>query len=298
VTTCRIGCDLPYFADPIEVRDFAQGAEELGFAHLAFSEHVVSSADTPYPPGLSPDDPWHESMTLAAFLSGVTTRIELNPSVMLLTLRPAALAAKQIAEVEMLSGGRLRVTGSVGWNRREVAALGNDPSRRGDLLDEQIPVMRALWAGEQVSVSGEQITLDRVSIHPAPSRRVSLWLGGGGMADGRPVPPAPAALDRAARLADGFKMMAPLGLDLDLARRVADDLRERATRHGRDASAVGLEPRILVQATTPQQWNEQIAMWSEYGATHIGLTNRIVGGGVDEQLAMVRKFAEETNLGR
>jgi probable F420-dependent oxidoreductase len=290
----RIGCDLPYFADPVQVRDFAQGVEELGFAHLAFSEHVAASGATDYPPGFAPDDPWHESMTLAAFLAGVTSRIELNPAVLLLVLRPVVLAAKQAAEVDLLSGGRLRIAVSVGWNREEVAALGADPARRGALLEEQIPLLRRLWAGEEVSADGPLVVLDRVGIHPPAGRPIPLWIGGGGV--GLTGRPAEAALDRAARLADGFKMMAPLGADPDLARRVADDLRERAARHGRDPGSLGLEARILVQATTPEQWVEQVGFWREQGATHIGLTNRIVGGGVDDQLALVRRFAEETGV--
>lgn len=292
----RVGCDLPYFSDPVEVRDLAQGVEELGYSHLSFSEHVAASAATAYPPGFAVDDPWHESATLAAFLAGVTARIELNPSMLLLPLRPVALAAKQLAEIDLLSGGRLRLAVSVGWNREEAAALGVDPARRGALLDEQVPLLRRLWTGEEVSVTGDLVVLDRVSIHPGPGRPIPIWMGAGGVTTGGR--PAPAALDRVARLSDGFKMMAALGADLDAARGVADDLWARAARHGRDPTAIGLEARILVQATTPQQWVEQMEAWRSYGATHIGLTNRIVGGGVDDQLALVRRFAEETGLAR
>jgi probable F420-dependent oxidoreductase len=294
MTRLRVGCDLPYFVDPAAVRDFAQGAEELGFDHLGFSEHVAASAATSYPVGFGLDDPWHESATLAAFLAGVTARIELNPSMLLLALRPVVLAAKQLAEIDLLSGGRLRVAASVGWNREEAAALGVDPGRRGALLDEQIPILRRLWAGEQVSVDGELVALDRVSIHPPPGRRIPLWLGAGSLTErGRPAAPA---LDRAARLADGFKLMAPTGLDLDGARAVVDDLRARAARHGRDPAALGVEARIIVQSTTPDQWVEQLAVWRAHGAGHIGLTNRIVGGGVAEQLALISRFARETGF--
>src|SRR3954451_6501456 len=134
----RVGVDLPYFASAVEIRDYVQAAEGLGYAHIGFSEHVLSSAASPFPPGLSFDEPWHESFTLLAFLAAVTDRLELSTGMTLLTLRPAALAAKQAAEVDLLSGGRLRLAVSVGWQRREVQALGVDPSTRGQLIEEQV----------------------------------------------------------------------------------------------------------------------------------------------------------------
>jgi alkanesulfonate monooxygenase SsuD/methylene tetrahydromethanopterin reductase-like flavin-dependent oxidoreductase (luciferase family) len=169
------------------------------------------------------------------------------------------------------------------------------PSRRRIVLDPPSAALRKLWAGEEVTVAGEFVRLDGVSIHPAPTRRLPLWLGDGAIGNGGR--PATRALERAARLADGFKMMAPLGADVARARSIADDLRERVARHGRDPAAFGLEARILVQATTPEQWREQLALWADHGATHIGLTNRILGGGVPEQLALLQQFAEVTGGG-
>jgi len=109
----RVGVDLPYFAHPVEIRDYVQAAEGLGYSHIGFSEHIVSSSAETFPPGLSFDEPWHESFTLLAFLAAITQRVELNTGMTLLTLRPAALAAKQAAEVDLLSGGRLRLGVSV-----------------------------------------------------------------------------------------------------------------------------------------------------------------------------------------
>ena len=126
----RVGVDLPYFAHPVEIRDYVQAAQGLGYAHVGFSEHIVSSSASPFPPGLSFDEPWHESFTLLAFLAAITEGIELNTGMTLLPLRPAALAAKQAAEVDLLSGGRLRLGVSVGWQHREMAAVGVDPVER------------------------------------------------------------------------------------------------------------------------------------------------------------------------
>lgn len=124
----RLGCDLPCFADPGAVRAFAQAAEDIGYDHLDFSEHVATTLDEPLPPRMSRDDPWHECFTTLGFLAAVTSRIELTSSMLLLPLRPAVLAAKQAVEIDLLSGERLRLGVVVGWNAGEARALGVDPS--------------------------------------------------------------------------------------------------------------------------------------------------------------------------
>ncbi len=105
----RLGCDLPYFEDPDDIRSFATAAEEIGFDHIGFSEHVASSRVTEYPALFSFDDPWHESFTMLAFLAAVTSTIELSSAMALITLRNPVLVAKQAAEVDLLSRGRLRL---------------------------------------------------------------------------------------------------------------------------------------------------------------------------------------------
>jgi alkanesulfonate monooxygenase SsuD/methylene tetrahydromethanopterin reductase-like flavin-dependent oxidoreductase (luciferase family) len=134
----RFGCDLPYFSDPGEIREFVQAAEELGYDHVAFSEHVASAQDSPFPQtggrgaSFSFEDPWHESFTLLGFLAAATSRIELSTSMLLVGLRPTVLAAKQAAEIDLLSRGRLRLGVAVGWNSREYDALGVDPLTRAE----------------------------------------------------------------------------------------------------------------------------------------------------------------------
>ncbi|BBC30969.1 hypothetical protein SGFS_022630 [Streptomyces graminofaciens] len=283
--TIRLGCDLPYFEDPSAIRDFAQAAEELGYDTLSFSEHVAATTDSPFPPGFAFDDPWHETMTLAAYLAGVTSRIEITTSMLLLPLRPTVLAAKQAAEVDLMSGGRLRLAVSLGWNDREVALLGQDPRRRGARLEEQIEVMRLLWSEPSVNYSGEFHDLDGAGIHPRPTRRIPVWMGAGSMASGGV--PTDRALRRIARFADGYKMFAPLGLDPAKAREVVARLRTHVRDAGRPAAAVGLEARLLTQAVPGQQWRTVMEEWAESGATYLGLGNRIVGGTPDEQIAVI-----------
>ncbi len=288
----RVGVDLPYFAHTVEIRDYVEAAQGLGYAHIGFSEHVVSSSASPFPPGLSFDEPWHESFTLLAFLAAVTEGIELNTGMTLLPLRPAALAAKQAAEVDLLSGGRLRLAVSVGWQRREMQAVGVDPATRGALIEEQIEAMRLLWTEELVTYHGTHVVLDEVALHPRPTRSIPIWMGGGNFDTGGM--PLDITIRRAARLADGFKMMAPLGTNLDGMLRLVDRLRAEVSAAGRDAGAFGMEGRLVTHVTPPEQWATTVRAIREAGVSHFGVANRIVAGTVADQIALITRVADAT----
>ncbi len=283
--TLRLGCDVPYFEDPDDIRMFAQAAEEIGFDHIGFSEHVASSRLTEYPALFSYDDPWHESFTMLAFLAAVTTTIEVSSAMALVTLRDPVLVAKQAAEVDLLSRGRLRLAVSVGWNREEQRALGVDPATRGRRIEEMVPLLRRLWTEDAVTHSGESFTLDEVGIHPRPPRPIPIWMGGGGFeTQGHP---GEVSMRRAAQLADGFKLMAPTGGDVDRAIDTARRLHELAAAEGR---TIDIEARLLTQLTPPDEWASVVARYREAGVfTHVGLGNRIVGGTVHDQIALIRE---------
>lgn len=288
----RVGVDLPYFRHAVEIRDYVQAAQDLGYAHIGFSEHVVSSSASPFPPGLSFDEPWHESFTLLAFLAAITERIELNTGMTLLPLRPAALAAKQAAEIDLLSGGRLRLAVSVGWQRRELEAVGVDPSTRGALIEEQIEAMRLLWTQDLVTYHGNHVVLDDVALHPRPERPIPIWMGGGNFdTAGMPLD---VTIKRAARLADGFKMMAPLGTNLDGMVQLVDRLRTEVAAAGRDAETFGLEGRLVTHVTPPEQWATNVRTMRLAGVSHFGIANRIVAGTVADQIALITRVADET----
>jgi probable F420-dependent oxidoreductase len=282
----RVGVDLPYFEDPGEIRAFAIAAEELGFHHLGFSEHVISARGTEYPQNFRSDDPWHESFTLLGFLAAITTRIELNPAMVLLTLRPAALLAKQAAEIDLLSRGRLRIAASVGWNREEIIALGIDPRTRAALFEEQIEVMRLLWSQDEVTYDGTHVRLDGASLHPKPRRNIPIWMGAGSFATGGE--PTETSIDRMVRMADGYKMFAPLSFDME---RGTDVVRRIRARVGPD---FGIEARLAPQAVPEDEWRSRFVAWSEAGATHLGLANRLGAGTVDQELARLTRFIDHT----
>jgi probable F420-dependent oxidoreductase len=288
----RVGCDLPYYEDPGEIRAFCDGVEAIGFHHLGFSEHVVSAAATPYPPGFAPDDPWHETATLLGFLAAVTRRVELNPSMWLLPLRPAALAAKQAAEIALLTGDRLRIGVSAGWNTQEMRALGVDPRTRGARLEEQVAVMRALWTQDTVDFDGRFERLDGASLHPRPARPIPVWMGGGNFAAGGALPTV--VVDRMARVADGYKMFAPLSFDLDAAADSITRLRAAVAAAGRDPATFGIEARLAPQAVPEDEWVGRVEHWAALGVSHLGLANRKGAGGVDVELERLRRFADVT----
>ncbi len=288
----RVGVDIPYFAHAVEIRDYVQAAQDLGYAHVAFSEHVASSSASVFPPGLSFDEPWHESITLLAFLAGVTERIELSTGMMLLPLRPAVLAAKQAAEVDLLSGGRLRLGVSVGWQRREMEAVGVDPSTRGARIEEQIEVMRLLWTQPLVTYHGSHVVVDDIALHPRPDRVIPIWMGGGNFDTGGM--PRDVTIKRAARFADGFKVMAPLATNFEAMLVLFDRLRAEVEAAGREVASFGLEGRLVTHVTPPEQWAAHVRAVREAGASHFGIANRIVGGTVADQIALITRVADAT----
>jgi probable F420-dependent oxidoreductase len=289
----RVGVDIPYFSSSAEVRAYVQAVEELGFDHIGFSEHVCSTLDTTFPaPMFTFDEPWRESITLAAFVAALTSRIEINPAMFLLPLYQPVLAAKQIAELANLSDGRIRMAASIGWNGRECEAVGVEPTTRGARFEEQVHLLRRLWTERAIDHEGRFFTLRCTGISQRPAAPIPIWMGAGKMDEGGF--PSVVALRRAARVADGFKFAAPTFLDRDRTERLIDSLRAEVAAAGRDPSTFGIEVRMVVQATTPDDWPGVVARAKAAGATHLGVANRIAGGSVDDQVATCERFVELT----
>ncbi|MGW2364687.1 TIGR03619 family F420-dependent LLM class oxidoreductase [Streptomyces sp. NPDC001667] len=287
----RVGGDLPYFGARQELHDYVQAFEELGYQHLAFGEHVLPARAPNWPSDLPPCDPWHEAFTHAAFVAALTSRVEIAPSV-LLPLRSAGMAAKQAAEIDLFSGGRLRLCVSVGWNREEVRALGADPATRGRLLEEQVKVMRLLWTEPFLTYRGELIEIEDVAVNPRPEKPIPVWMGGGDFEGGGV--PRPVVLDRMARIADGFRMFGPLMRNVDAGLEVVRRLRELVEKHGRDPGRFGIEARIPLQLLPEGDWVERVETWRRAGASHITLSNRRGVGGADAEIARLTRFRELT----
>jgi len=284
-------------ADPGAVRDFAQAVEAMGFSHLAAFDHVLG-ADISSRPGFNPPythlSMFHEPLALFAYLAGATDRIGLATSVLVLPQRQTALVAKQAAQVDVLSGGRLRLGVGIGWNPVEYEALAENFHNRGRRVEEQIAVLRALWCDPLVTFEGAFHTIRDAGINPLPVQRpIPLWIGG--MAD--------AVIERVGRLADGwfprFPSMGQRG-HAGIMPRPADApavliarMHDAARAAGRDPADIGIEGRVFLPGRTPADWRAEYDDWRALGATHIQAYTMGAGlAGPDDHIALLRRFAD------
>src|SRR5215510_2957239 len=193
-------------ADPGAIREFVQAVEAMSYANLFVADHVLG-ADTrfhhhPSLANYSYRSVVHEPLTLLGYLAAITTRLTLATGILILPQRQTALVTKQAAQIDVLSGGRLRLGIGVGWNAVEFEALNEAFDDRGRRSAEQIAVLRALWTQPVVDSSGEFHRISHAGLNPMPIQRpIPIWFGVGSRE--QPVPPD-AALRRIARLADGW----------------------------------------------------------------------------------------------
>ena len=285
----RLGVIFPQTeigADPVAVRDFAQAAESLGYEHLVVFDHVLG-ADASKREGWKPyydhTDMFHEPFVLFGYIAGITENIELVTSVLILGQRQTALVAKQAAEVDVLTGGRLRLGIGTGWNRVEYEALGENFHNRGRRSVEQIELMRALWTQEVVSFQGRYHQVTDAGINPLPVQRpIPVWLGGD----------ADAVVRRVARIADGwFPQFKP---DTAGQERVGQ-MREYAKEAGRDPLSIGIEGFIsLENVRSPDDAQRAAEAWANAGATHLSVITMSNGlKGPAEHIEAIRRFSEE-----
>src|SRR5205814_122030 len=175
-------------------------------------------------------DFFHDPFVMFGFLSACTSSIEFSTQVMILPQRQTALVAKQAASLDVLSGGRFRFGIGIGWNPVEYVGLNENFHNRGRRSEEQVQVLRALWAEPHVTFKGQWHTIDDAGINPLPTRRkIPLWFGGH----------EDVTLRRIAKWGDGWIMLAhPLGA---AANAEFEKLRGYAKDAGRDPRSIGLE---------------------------------------------------------
>ncbi|TMB84025.1 MAG: LLM class F420-dependent oxidoreductase, partial [Chloroflexi bacterium] len=237
-------------ADPTVIRDYAQAAEGMGYRHLVAFDHVLGADPTHRPGwrGYTHRQMFHEPFVLFGYLAALT-HLEFVPAVIILPQRQTALVAKQAAEVDVLTGGKLRLGIGVGWNPVEYEALGMNFQARGRVVEEQIEVMRLLWSQEVVSYKGQYHTITEAGLNPLPIRRsIPVWLGGS----------ADVLLRRVARIGDGWF---PQGQPDDHMRRLLERLISYIREAGRDPSTVGIEARVNASEGNLDEWVLQTEGW-------------------------------------
>lgn len=247
----RLGVHLPQYgraATPEAITSVARRAEQLGFADVWVSDHVVHPADQGYPSAYLYDP----LMTLA-WAGAASGRIGLGTSVLVVPQYHPLDLANSLASLDRLSGGRLTVAVGVGWSEAEFEALDQDFRTRGARLDEAIDIMRLVWSEDPASFAGEHYSFADIRVQPQPSHPIPIWIGGS----------SPRTFDRAVARGDGFHAISTS--PEDLAPIVA---RIRAGRPDDDfvvSYRTGWDP----QGMEPSQIRDECAAYAEAGVQHV-----------------------------
>jgi probable F420-dependent oxidoreductase len=274
--------------DPAVIRDYAQAVESMGYTHILAFDSVVGP--NPDRPGGwdSPYDyrhAFHEPFVLFGFCAGVTQRIELVTGVLILPQRQTALVAKQAAQVDVLSGGRLRLGIGVGWNPVEFEVLGENIKNRGKRVEEQLEVMRLLWTKELVTYGGQWHRVPDAGMRPLPVQRpIPVWMGG----------ESEAVLRRAARLADGWITLQTFRPG-PAAQHTVDRLHGLVREAGRDPAAFGVEGRVALARVPPREWAQEMAAWRAMrGITHLCVNTMELGlASAEEHVRTLERFRKD-----
>ena len=290
------------------IRRLGQAADEYQFDSIWITDHIVIPKATrskyPYSADgrLDLDAAQHylDALTVLSYLAGVTERVVLGSSVLILPYRNPVLTAKMIATLDVLSRGRVILGVGVGWMREEFQALNLTTfEERGAATDEYIQILRELWTKDWPTYRGRFYSLDEVRFYPKPVQKPHppIWIGGH----------TRAAIRRAARLGDGWHpigLRPPAGLLPHEYAKAVEDLRSQAREAGRDPRAITLSFRAPIKFTdgaapgarTPfigsrDQIMEDIHTYQRLGVGH--LIFDFAGSSVDAILEQLQRFAEE-----
>ena len=274
----RIGAVFPQTeigTDPADIAHWATQVEQLGYHHITAYDHVLGAGTSTRPGwrGYSSDDSFHEVFVLMGYFAALTSAVELTTGVLILPQRQTVLVAKQAAEVDVLTRGRMRLGIGVGWNPVEYEGLGESFANRGVRSEEQIALMRALWAAPTITYHGRWHHIDNAGIKPRPVRdNIPIWIGG----------VAETVLRRVGRIGDGWLPQRPPD---DEAEAMLGRIRGYAEEAGRNPTGIGIEARLTLASRPRDSWLGFVTGWQKLGATHLGInTMGMAFRNVDEHL--------------
>jgi probable F420-dependent oxidoreductase len=267
---------------------FARRAEALGFHSLFVSDHIVIPRQIAgqYAGGgrfpVPPDMPFLEGISLLHFVAAATERILLGTSVIVLPMRNPVVTAKELATLDVLSGGRLIFGVGAGWMAEEFAALGVPFRGHGPRTDEYLEVVRRLWTEEEPSFRGRYFRLEGVGFAPKPLQQPHppIWVGG--MAEG--------ALRRAGTYGDAWHATGTVDADL-LARSFAR-VQEYARQAGRDPQRLLFSVRAdRFLRGEPEQVVAVLQSLRRIGVQHV--LTAFPAPSLEESLALMEGFARQ-----
>jgi alkanesulfonate monooxygenase len=235
----RFGVFLPSFvwADDGSDRargiiDFARTVEDLGFDSIFITDHLLAARQFYSVSFLEP-------ISTLSLVAGVTNRVKLGTSVMVLPIREPVLLAKQLSTLQFLSENRLILGAGIGWYPPEYEATGVQKSERGPRTDEILDIVMALTEGKTFSYHGHFYSIDDVLIEPRLTERPDIWIGGGSQLADSASPDLPRFVDavKARILKTEGWIPRPTCPPEDIARDWAE-LQTYLTDHGRDPSTL------------------------------------------------------------
>ena len=233
--------------EPDSALELCRRAEALGFESVWGGEHVVRPAsiesDYPYAPdGKMPGEaetPIPDPLIWLAYVAAAAPTMKLGTCILIVPQRNPLVLAKELATLDHLSAGRVELGIGVGWMKEEFDAIGVPWERRGARTDEYVAAMRALWAGPEAEFHGEFVDFPPATCSPRPVRgSIPILVGGD----------TPAAVRRAARLADGYF---PGSSDEAELAKLIGDVGEAAAREGRDPDAIEISVIFGAQMADP-----------------------------------------------
>lgn len=263
-----------YAVGPVEL---GQAVEARGFESLFFPEHTHIPVDrqSPWPGGGDLPDEYRHTLDPFVALTAVaatTERLRLGTGICLVVQRDPIVTAKEVASLDLLSGGRFLFGVGLGWNREEMANHGTDPRTRATLLVERVAAMKAIWTQDEAGYHGRFVDFDPIWSWPKPVQRPHppVLVGGSG----------PTVFDRVLAVGDGWM---PLRVgDLDRFARQMAELAERARDAGRDPVPV----TVFGASRRP----EDLERLAQLGVTRALLS--LPPAGRDEVLARLDRDAE------
>jgi probable F420-dependent oxidoreductase len=261
----KFGIHLPQYgrvASGDAVIRAAKHAEDLGFADLWVSDHIVHPAEQSYPSPFLLDP-----FATLSFAAAVTSRIRLGTSILVLPQHEPVSLANSLASLDYMSGGRLIVGAGIGWSEKEYEALGQQFSNRGRRMDEILELLRAAWAEDPVTFNGDHYRLTDIRILPKPAHRIEIWIGGG----------VEASFRRAVEHGDGFHVVGLKPPDVvEIVQRLRKDRPEPSfvisARTGWDPQ--GMDPGLIreecaafeaagIQHMVAAPWRKDLDAWLE-----------------------------------